>query len=86
MKIIDNIKMLQILNIGRKQMKNQWQKVLDEDTRKLFQEICKWNVNKFIPTVLDSVIQYKDGRKAQLQWDKTKSTFGRGFRKCFFIL
>ena len=50
--------------------KNKWQKVNDLETQKMFKQNCKWATNKFQSNVLDSKIQFKNGKKAQLQYDK----------------
>ena len=47
-----------------------WQKVTDSETQKMFKQNCKWKSNKFQATVLDANIQFKNGKKAQLQYDK----------------
>ena len=49
---------------------NKWQKVMDSETQKMFKQNCKWNTNKFQANVLDTNIQFKNGKKAQLQYDK----------------
>ena len=49
---------------------NKWQKVNDLETQKMFKQNCKWKSNKFQTNVLDANIQFKNGKKAQLQYDK----------------
>ena len=49
---------------------SKWQKVTDLDTQKIFKQNCKWQTNPFMPTALNANIQFKNGKKAQLQYDK----------------
>lgn len=49
---------------------NNWQKVTDSETQKLFKQNCEWKSNPFMPSALDANIQFKNGEKAQLMYDK----------------
>ena len=49
---------------------NKWQKVMDSETQKLFKETCKWKPNPIMPNALGANVQFKNGKKAQLQYLK----------------
>ena len=50
--------------------KNKWQKVNDLETQKMFKQNCKWKTNPLMPTALNASVQFKNGEKAQLMYDK----------------
>lgn len=47
-----------------------WQIVTDENTKKIFLNNCNWVENIYREKIYDAKIQFKNGKKAQLQYDK----------------
>ena len=47
-----------------------WQLVTDNDTKQIFLKNCNWIENIYRKKIYDAKIQFKNGKKAQLQYDK----------------